>query len=237
MKLLEVNNLNIYYKNKGIKNTIVDNFSFSISEGEIIALVGKSGSGKTSIAKAIIGLNKYYTGEINYNISKNDIQYIFQDPYSSLNPFMNISYIISEGLSFSSGEKRDEEIIKVINTDIASFINTNGEEAFRNIESEVVERLSKLNNLVIATGGGSVLKNKNVNFLKQNGRLYFLDRDLENLIVTSSRPLSSTKEALEKRYKERYPLYYSVCDVKVDGNKDIEEVVNYIIQEKKLWNY
>ena len=115
MKLLEVNNLNIYYKNKGIKNTIVDNFSFSISEGEIIALVGKSGSGKTSIAKAIIGLNKYYTGEIKYNISKNDIQYIFQDPYSSLNPFMNISYIISEGLSFSSGEKRDEEIIKVMN--------------------------------------------------------------------------------------------------------------------------
>ena len=104
MKLLEVNNLNIYYKNKGVKKTIVDSFSFSISEGEIIALVGKSGTGKTSIAKTIIGLNKFYTGEINYNISKNDIQYIFQDPYSSLNPFTNISYIITEGLSFSSEE-------------------------------------------------------------------------------------------------------------------------------------
>ena len=114
MKLLEVNNLNIYYKNKGVKKTIVDSFSFSISEGEIIALVGKSGTGKTSIAKTIIGLNKFYTGEINYNISKNDIQYIFQDPYSSLNPFTNISYIITEGLSFSSEEK-DKEVISIMN--------------------------------------------------------------------------------------------------------------------------
>ena len=128
----------------------------------------------------------------------------------------------------------DSEIEKIIKTDIASFINQYGEEAFRKIESEVIEQLSKQNNLVIATGGGSILKERNVNFLKQNGRLYFLDRSLKNLCVTSSRPLSSTYDALEKRYKERYPIYNKVCDVKVNGDMGISAIIKYIIQEKKL---
>lgn len=128
----------------------------------------------------------------------------------------------------------DSEIEKIIKTDIASFINQYGEEAFRKIESEVIEQLSKQNNLVIATGGGSILKERNVNFLKQNGRLYFLDRSLKNLCVTSSRPLSSTYDALEKRYKERYPIYNKVCDVKVNGDMGISTIIKYIIQEKKL---
>jgi len=114
MKLLEIKNLNIYYKKKRTKHHIVNNFSASINSGEIIALIGKSGSGKTSIAKAIIGFIDSFDGEIIYNIDKNDIQYIFQDPYSSLNPYMNISYIISEGLTFKSNHEKDEEIIKVL---------------------------------------------------------------------------------------------------------------------------
>ena len=114
MKILEINNLNIYYKKKNDKINIINNFSFSINENEIIALVGKSGSGKTTIAKTIIGLHKLYDGEILYNISKDDIAYIFQDPYSSLNPFTNISYIISEGIKFSSNEEKDRRIIEAM---------------------------------------------------------------------------------------------------------------------------
>ena len=121
MTLLETNNLTIYYKKWLKRKDIIKNFSFSINEGEFIALVGKSGIGKTSIAKTLIGLHGLYEGNITYNISKKDIQYIFQDPYSSLNPYMNISYIITEGMKFENEKIKDEEIIKVmesVNLDI-----------------------------------------------------------------------------------------------------------------------
>lgn len=115
MKILEINNLNIYYKKGLKKNIVTNNFSFSISENEIVALIGKSGAGKTSIAKTIVGLHKLYDGDIKYFIGKGSIQYIFQDPYNSLNPYANISYIISEGLDFKSNEEKESRIIEAMN--------------------------------------------------------------------------------------------------------------------------
>lgn len=115
MKVLEINNLNIYYKKKNKKINIIENFNFAIKDNEIIALIGKSGKGKSTIAKTIIGLHKQYEGNINYFIDKKDIQYIFQDPYSSLNPYENISYIISEGMKFRSKQEKEIKIIEVLN--------------------------------------------------------------------------------------------------------------------------
>lgn len=127
----------------------------------------------------------------------------------------------------------DDEIIKVINMDIATYINTYKEEAFRKVETEVIQKVSKENNLVIATGGGSILKEINVNNLKQNGRLYFLDRDVKLLLTTSSRPLTSTKDALYARYKERYPIYNKVCDVRIDANLAKHKVIQTILGGRK----
>ncbi len=64
---------------------------------------------------------------------------------------------------------------------------------------------------VIATGGGSVLLKENREALKQNGTVIFLERELGEL-ATSGRPLSVN---LEKLYKERLPLYESICDYKL----------------------
>lgn len=114
MRILTISNLSIYYKNKSSKNFIVKDFNLSIDEGEIVLLTGKNGSGKTSIAKTVIGLHSLYEGNIEYGIDKSDIQYIFQDPYSSLNPFMNVSYIISEGMKFKNKNKLDKNIIKIM---------------------------------------------------------------------------------------------------------------------------
>lgn len=126
----------------------------------------------------------------------------------------------------------DDEIIKEINMPIKDYFAKYGESAFRDVESKVIERLSKQTSLVISTGGGSVLRSKNVTLLKQNGKLFFLDRALNNLVTSSSRPLSSNFEDLKKRYEERYPIYKKVCDVRINCNCPKHIVVNKIVSHK-----
>ena len=84
--------------------------------------------------------------------------------------------------------------------------------------------------LIIATGGGAILKGENVKALKQNGRGFFLDRPLENLIPTSDRPLANTIEQIKKRYNERYDIYVKTADKTVDASTDIDGVANTILR-------
>ena len=125
----------------------------------------------------------------------------------------------------------DDEIVKRINMDIPSYFEKFGESEFRKIESEIIKEFSVKNNQIIATGGGAILKDINVNYLKQNGNIYFLNRSLENLIPTNDRPLSSSIEALKKRYDERYHIYTSTADVIIDGNGTPNEVATLIYGE------
>ena len=99
----------------------------------------------------------------------------------------------------------------------AQIILEKGEPAFREIESEVIYEVAQRNGCIIATGGGAVLNPENIQHLRSNGKLFFLDRPMEQLIPTSDRPLSSTKEAILKRYNERYTTYVSTADVIVEN--------------------
>lgn len=106
--ILSVSNLNVYYENKqNLMNRIygnsekslqhvLKNVSFSMKKGEVLGLVGESGCGKTSLAKAILGMQKRYDGEIVLNCP--NPQMVFQDPYSSLNPSKKIGWILEEPL-------------------------------------------------------------------------------------------------------------------------------------------
>nr|WP_154894414.1 ABC transporter ATP-binding protein [Paenibacillus xylanexedens] len=117
MALLEVEGLKIHFPIRGglIKREIgsikaVDNVSFSIEQGQTYGLVGESGSGKTTTGRAVIGLNHVTAGRILFNgkdLAKErrkdrqlqrDVQMIFQDPYSSLNPKKRVIDIIAEPL-------------------------------------------------------------------------------------------------------------------------------------------
>lgn len=124
----------------------------------------------------------------------------------------------------------DNLVATTENTTIPEIFKTKGEEYFRNKETEAIFTLSKNNSSIISTGGGAVLNKKNIDLLKENGKVFFLDRPLEMLITTSDRPLSSNREDLEKRYNERYNLYSEYADVVIDASGSVEEVVNQILK-------
>lgn len=110
----------------------------------------------------------------------------------------------------------DELITEKAEMPITEIFEKKGEEYFRNLESEVIAEVSKKTGLVIATGGGAVLRKENTENLSQNGKIFFLDRPLSQILPTSDRPLASDESALKKRFEERYDIYRETCDVKID---------------------
>ena len=122
----------------------------------------------------------------------------------------------------------DEMIVGRIDTSIADFFATHGESEFRTIEREVVAECAKRSGIVIATGGGVVLDDKNVRALKRNGIVTFLDRPLEKLLATSDRPLSSSAEKVKELYAQRYDKYRACADVRIDANASVAQVADEI---------
>lgn len=110
----------------------------------------------------------------------------------------------------------------------AEIISTQGEAAFRDIEAEVIRENALKNGAVIATGGGAILRPENINALRMNGRIFFLDRPVEQLIPTDNRPLSSTKEAIMKRHHERYNIYVSTADTVISNDSTPEAAARQV---------
>lgn len=128
-------------------------------------------------------------------------------------------------------EDTDAMLVKRFGEPIADYIRKNGEKTFRDAESEVIAEAAKERGKVIATGGGAILRKEKVREMKRNGVTVFLDRDLSLLTATSDRPLSSTKEALERLYNERFPIYEKAADVTVKSNDEIGAVAQAVRKE------
>lgn len=105
----------------------------------------------------------------------------------------------------------DSYIEEKENKTITNIFSDNGESYFRNIESEVLEELSNFNNVIISTGGGIVLAEKNRNILKNKGLTVFIDRNadiiLENIDPRERPLLAKDKNKLLELSKHREPLY------------------------------
>ena len=119
--MLEVKNLKKYFKNPAGMLHAVDDISFSLDEGKTLGVVGESGCGKTTLGRTVIHLDELTEGKITFEgkdisnptrselsqIRKN-MQIIFQDPFSSLNPRMSVSDTIKEPLVIHGKMSRDE---------------------------------------------------------------------------------------------------------------------------------
>ena len=143
--LLEVKNLNKIYSASGgiFKKTVselraVEDLSFSLNERDTLAIVGESGCGKSTTAKCIIRLTEPTSGEVIFDgvdltklpgeemrLKRRNIQMIYQDPYSSLNPRMKVKELLAEPLRAHKLAKGKELLIAV--REIAAMVGLSEE--------------------------------------------------------------------------------------------------------------
>ena len=122
----------------------------------------------------------------------------------------------------------DQYIEQRTGVDIARIFDIEGEEGFRERESNALAELLSQNNRVIATGGGSVLREENQRLLKQKGYIIFLDtsvdQQMQRLARDKKRPLLQTenpRERLEALFRERRPIYLDLADLAVKTDKRV----------------
>lgn len=123
----------------------------------------------------------------------------------------------------------DEVIAREAGISIKEIFAKHGEQYFRDLESEVIRYFSVKNGLVISTGGGAVLRKENVDALRLNGTVLFIDRPIESLKPTGDRPLSDDRIKLEKLFEERYEIYRGIADIIVESDGTKEETA------EKIW--
>lgn len=185
------------------------------------------------IAQAVFAAEKFLNCEFKKEITENIFKEILKEKQNIVLIGMPAcgKSTVGKNLSEKLGKTfvdTDEEIVKHSILTIPEIFKSYGEKHFRDLESEVIKEISSKQGYIIATGGGAILRQENVDMLKQNGMVFFIDRPLEFLETTPDRPLSSNREMLEKRYNERYDKYVSSADKIIKASEDLEDNINLI---------
>lgn len=132
----------------------------------------------------------------------------------------------------------DDLVARKAKTTIAKIVTTFGWDYFRNLESEIIQEICKQDNIIISCGGGVVIKPKNINTLKQNGKIFWLQVSVTTLLKRigndNNRPSLTgrpQKEDMEIVLKERYEMYKKAADKIIDTEKlSKKEVAEKIIE-------
>ena len=130
----------------------------------------------------------------------------------------------------------DAKIEEEAKMTIPEIFEKEGEAGFRDRESAICKKLGKERNLIIATGGGAILRPENVDALRQNGTLVHITRSIDKL-PTRDRPLSKNIETLKKMEAQRMPLYKAATDITFRNNytcsrkKLRQRVTTYILEK------
>ncbi|MDU1023472.1 MAG: shikimate kinase [Peptoniphilus harei] len=125
-----------------------------------------------------------------------------------------------------------DKLIEEREGNIPEIFDKKGEKYFRDLETRVLEDVSKKTGVIIATGGGTPLKEINRNLILQNSLVIYLDRDIKHL-ETEGRPLSKDLETLEKMYGERNKIYQEISHIKIKVIEDEEKTLEKILEEIK----
>lgn len=126
----------------------------------------------------------------------------------------------------------DVELVSKYGTPIPQIFATKGEEFFRALEKNIIADCGKQSSTVIATGGGAILNEKNIDALRQNGIIVFINRDV-NSLARNGRPLSKNFDELKTMYKTRMPLYKQCADIEIISDAAPEVLADRIISKLK----
>ena len=130
----------------------------------------------------------------------------------------------------------DHEIEKKLGVKVSVIFELEGEEGFRKRETQMIDELTNKKDIILATGGGAVLSEKNRRLLKERGKVIYLNAKPQHLAkrmaFDKDRPLlqqGNMLDTLNNLYKERHPLYLGVSSFVVDtGQQKTQTIINKI---------
>ena len=188
MNIIEVKKLSFSFspKKEVLKEVVIN-----IKKGEVLGVMGESGSGKSTFAGCLCGLNKNYRGSILYNKpiieSKgcvHGVHMIFQDPYSSINPKLKVLEAVSEGLLIKRGK-----VDKILHQKVEDSLNRVG------LPGEYIYK--KIDTL----SGGERQKVAIARALILEPALFIFDEATVNLDLISQREILAVIQSLKKEGK------------------------------------
>lgn len=132
----------------------------------------------------------------------------------------------------------DAAVVSDVGKTIPEIFMEHGEAYFREVESNVLYDVHRLENLAVATGGGIVLGARNVDMMRHSGHVVYVQRDVDDIIASIdaiSRPLlSANPENVRRIYEERRALYEGAAMITVDNDGTVEEAARKIAEKVGL---